>query len=164
MPVISLFTVIGEELRIYPSAQIESVIQALAFGFVLGIFYDLFRILRRVFSFSYATIVAQDILFWLCAAVYSFFVCIVMCGGYFRIYFVLGILAGWGIYFFSVGALLMGIMDIIISGVKKVRIWLHDRILTPLVSNFCKSFMSNWQKITEKIKKCTKLQKRAKKC
>lgn len=102
------------------AAEGLSLGQALLAGAVMGVYYDLFRILRRVFRFGYATIIAQDCFFWLTSAVGMFFAAIWVSGGTVRIYFVLVALLGWGFYAATVGALLMRIVSGLIAVLRRI--------------------------------------------
>ena len=88
-------------------AETASVGEALLTGAAMGIYYDVFRIIRRIFPCGYATIVAQDLFFWVTSGIAVFFVGIWCGDGVMRILFVIGALAGWGIYCFTVGAVVV---------------------------------------------------------
>lgn len=96
------------------------MLQALAAGVVMGIYYDLFRILRRLFRFSALSVAIQDILFWLTASVPFFFVCLKCNGGFIRIYFVFFALLGWFCYFMTAGKLIFLLFDKIICFFRRV--------------------------------------------
>jgi len=91
--------------------QTLTVGQALLTGVAMGIYYDLFRIIRRIFACSYATIIAQDLFFWVTSAIGVFYFCIWCTGGILRVIFVLAALAGWGIYAATAGAVLLALVD-----------------------------------------------------
>ena len=103
-----------------PSEQVVTVGQALLTGVIMGIYYDIFRIIRRIFTCRYATIVAQDLFFWVTSAVVVFFVCIWCTGGHLRVIFVLAVLIGWGAYAASIGAMLMVAVDWGVVYIKRV--------------------------------------------
>ena len=55
--------------------DLNSMLQALAAGIIMGVYYDIFRFARRLFHFSNFSVIIQDIIFWLSSAIYIFFVC-----------------------------------------------------------------------------------------
>ena len=81
-----------------PGENIRAAIlgEGLLTGAVMGIYYDFFRIIRRIIRCRYANIVGQDIFFWVTSAFFVFFTMIKLNGGQVRILFVLMVLAGWG--------------------------------------------------------------------
>ena len=106
--------------------------KALLAGAALGIYYDLFRILRRVFHFGYAMILGQDLIFWLTGAVGVFFGSVVVYGGQLRILFVLTALAGWGIYAATIGSILMAVVDFVLRLLNRVCGFLFKHAIEPL--------------------------------
>ncbi len=100
--------------------DIFSLIEALITGAVMGIYYDVFRFIRRIFKFSTFTVAVQDVLFWITSAIPVFFICIKLNGGYFRIYFIIFALVGWFIYFQTIGKLIFIAFDLIINTVRRI--------------------------------------------
>ena len=105
---------------------------ALLAGAALGVYYDAFRILRRIFPFGYAMILAQDLLFWLTGAVGIFFGSIIVYEGQLRFLFAAVALAGWGIYAATVGTAVMAVADGIIRAVKWVISLVKRRLIIPM--------------------------------
>lgn len=140
--------------------EAEALGWALLTGAALGVYYDLFRILRRVFPFGYAMILLQDILFWMSGAVGIFFGSMVVYQGQLRILFVMAALAGWGIYAATVGTVIMAAADRIIWAVKKLFSLLYRYALKPFESRLKKAgqnakqrFLSSNIKIKSKFRK-----------
>ena len=106
--------------------------KALLTGAALGLYYDLYRILRRLFHFGYAMILAQDVIFWVSGAVGVFFASVVVSGGQLRIFFVLTALVGWGIYAATVGSLLMMVVDAVVGVLRAIFRTLKKRLLVPV--------------------------------
>ena len=96
-----------------------SMIQALAAGAFMGVYYDAFRFLRRIVHFSSISVALQDLFFWLSSAVYLFFVCVRLNNGYIRIYFVLFAFMGWGVYFATFGRVMFVVFDFMIKILKR---------------------------------------------
>ncbi len=109
--------------------------EALLTGLVLGIYYDVFRIIRRIIHCGYANIVAQDLFFWSTSAVFTFFVSIKLCDGKVRIIFLAAALAGWMLYMMTVGSIVMFLAERIIRITKRVGRGIHNFAILPLVNN-----------------------------
>ena len=118
-----------------PGENIRAAIlgEGLLTGAVMGIYYDFFRIIRRIIRCRYANIVGQDIFFWVTSAFFVFFTMIKLNGGQVRILFVLMVLAGWGFYMLSVGAVVMLLVEWGIKVFKIVFARLHN-----IVTSECK--------------------------
>ena len=94
---------------------IASMLQALAAGLVMGVYYDVFRLLRRIIRFQRFWVAVQDMIFWLSSAIGLFFVCIALNNGFIRIYFILLALGGWGLYYLVAGRCVFAVIDWIIK-------------------------------------------------
>ncbi len=100
--------------------DIFSMLQALAAGLIMGVYYDAFRFLRRIVHFESISVAMQDFFFWTTSAVYLFFVCVKLNNGYIRIYFVFFALVGWSIYFVTVGKIVFAAFDVIIKFISRI--------------------------------------------
>lgn len=116
-----------------PLEQSVTVGQALLVGVIMGIYYDLFRIIRRIIPCGYASIVAQDVFFWVTSAIGVFFACIWCTGGTLRIIFVLAVLLGWGAYAATVGAVLIRTVELVMRGIGLVLHRIENKILIPVL-------------------------------
>lgn len=99
--------------------NVVSLLQAAAAGLAMGIYYDFFRILRRIKRFDRFSVAIQDIFFWISAAIGLFFICIRLNNGFIRIYFVVFSLGGWGIYYLTVGKLIFTVFDYLFKALRK---------------------------------------------
>lgn len=95
--------------------SLASLVQALLTGLVMGIYYDVFRFLRRIFKFSAFSVAVQDMLFWISSAVAVFFVCVRLNGGFVRVYFVILALTGWWVYYQTAGKFIFILFDAVIK-------------------------------------------------
>ena len=108
--------------------------QAVIVGIAVGMFYDVFRIIRRIFPPSYSTIIAQDVIFWLVSAIAVFFTAIWWGRGVVRIYFILCVLACALIYCITIGAAVVWAVSRVISAVKKSALWVWTKIFAPIIA------------------------------
>lgn len=100
--------------------DIFSMLQALAAGLIMGIYYDAFRLLRRIVHFESISVAMQDFFFWITSAVYLFFVCVKLNNGYIRIYFVFFALVGWSVYYITLGKIIFAVFDFIIKYLSRI--------------------------------------------
>jgi spore cortex biosynthesis protein YabQ len=109
--------------------QTEVFIYSLGLGFLLGVFYDVFRTIRLAISSAKKIIFVQDVLYVLVCAIVSFLFFMVVNNGNIRAYAMLGELLGWIIYYFSFGVFAIRASATIIKYIKKL-FWLIYRIVT----------------------------------
>ena len=102
------------------ATQTKNFLLSLGFGFIMGIFYDLFRIIRISISKGKIATVISDILYcvFLCFALMLF--CLTVNEGEIRLYLLLGSLAGFFVYYFSLGAIIFSFSEKLITNVKKI--------------------------------------------
>jgi spore cortex biosynthesis protein YabQ len=109
--------------------QTEVFIYSLGLGFLLGIFYDVFRTVRLAISSAKKLIFIQDVLYVLTCAFVSFLFYMVVINGNIRAYAMLGELLGWLIYYFSFGVFAIKASASVIKYTKKL-FWLIYKIVT----------------------------------
>ena len=109
--------------------DLVSLLQALLVGVGMGVYYDVFRLRRRIFQFRWLSVALQDVIFWVTSAVAVFFVCVRWNGGYIRIYFVLFVMCGWLLYFLTVGKMVFVILDIAINFTNRIFKIVQNKII-----------------------------------
>lgn len=102
------------------ATQTKNFLLSLGFGFIMGIFYDLFRIIRISISKGKIATVISDILYcvFLCFALMLF--CLTVNEGEIRLYLLLGSLAGFFVYYFSLGVIIFSFSERLITIIKKI--------------------------------------------
>ncbi|MCL2486121.1 MAG: spore cortex biosynthesis protein YabQ [Oscillospiraceae bacterium] len=133
--------------------------QAVIVGVLVGIFYDVFRIIRRIFPLRYATIIIQDILFWVVSAVGVFFAAIWWGKGVVRIYFLLVVLVAALLYCLTVGSVIVFVVGKIIEAVRAFFNLVGRYIMLPIwgflrrVATKCVETVKKTVKINQKFRK-----------
>lgn len=123
--------------------------KALLTGAVMGVYYDVFRIIRRIIRCSYANILAQDLFFWVTSAVFVFFVTIKINGGVVRYIFIAAVLGGWIFYMMTIGALVMSLVDVLVRFARKIFAGLHNKCISPVVERLRSRYFK--QKIEKSV-------------
>ena len=118
-------------MGIHVADQTVDFLLSVAFGAVLGLFYDAFRILRIALPHKKAVVTFEDILFWCVSAMATFFFLLGSVNGKVRFFLLIGMVLGGVLYHFSVSSLIMGISRIIINGIKAIFIFIMRFILLP---------------------------------
>lgn len=136
--------------------QVQGFFLSMGIGVVIGVLYDLFRILRMSLTDHKAIVVIQDVLFWSVSAVLSFLFVFVVNNGEFRGFLAIGEIAGFVLYYFTLGAVIFKISGWLVNWIKKILRFFLRMILFP--------FKKMYLVFTPKLKKvCKTTKKKAKK-
>ena len=87
--------------------QLNELFLSCGMGFLLGAYYDIFRVIRLVMRPGKRTIFFQDLFFFLSSAVVTFIFSLSVMDGQLRFYLFLGLLAGFFAYYFTIGRVVM---------------------------------------------------------
>jgi spore cortex biosynthesis protein YabQ len=114
------------------ATQTKSFLLSLGLGFIMGIFYDLFRLIRLAISKSKMFIIIFDLLYciFLCFATFVF--CMTVNEGQIRFYLLMGEAMGFVVYYFSLGVIVFSFGENLVNFTKR---WLK-RIFTILLFPF----------------------------
>lgn len=136
--------------------QTKSFLLSLGFGFIMGVFYDLFRIIRISISKSQKIILPFDLAYCVFLAFCSYLFFLVVNEGDIRGFLLLGEGIGFAIYYFSLGVVVFRISEKIVNGIK--------RFISLLFKVFSSPFRRIFKKLQNVLGKFTKkLQKNSKK-
>ena len=133
-------------------------------GIVIGVLFDIFRILRRSFKTADWLTTIQDILFWILAGFVILFSIFKFNNGEVRIYIFVGIALGVLIYMLTLSKYIVKYSVIIIKFIKKILSYPINLILkvsnfviikpmkflTQKISTFFKKIFQNTTKIMKK--------------
>lgn len=142
-------------MGIHVADQTIDFLYALIFGGLLGVFYDIFRILRIAFPTRPLTVFIQDLSFWAVCAVVSFLFLLTNVDGSVRFFLLLGECIGATLYYFTVGSFVMKVAHIIIGAVKAVLGFVYQWGLLPIWRIFLwmsRIFLFPWRMLSEFVK------------
>lgn len=124
------------QFQIYAPDQLLVFAKALLLGASLGLFYDVFRILRIAIKSHSIIIFFEDILFFVLAAILTFLFIFNVNSGVVRWFIFLGIIVGFALYYITVGKLVIKISEIIINIFKSIFKFLWGLLIKPFVMFF----------------------------
>ncbi len=101
-------------------AQLRELFLSCGMGFLLGGYYDVFRLLRRWFHPSKPVVFALDTLFFASSAVAVFLFSLAMTNGTVRSYVLLGTAVGFAAYRHTVGRALIRLVGSVIVGLRRL--------------------------------------------
>ncbi len=144
------------------AVQTKNFLLSLGFGFLTGILYDFFRIIRLCISSKKIAIIIFDLLYCTLFCLSFFIFLLTVNEGQFRFYLLLGAFVGFFVYYFSLGAIIFSFSKFLTEFIKKwfKRIfavllfpfrWIFVRIKSHIDKNFEKS-----RKRTKKLKNKSK--------
>ena len=110
------------------AVQSTAFLYSLPLGAVLGIIYGIIALLRKTLNLKKGTVIALDITFMLLCAVSIFYFSLGFLDGYIRVYVIFGAGLGFFIYRLTIGRLLQGILNPIISWIKRIIVAIFTKI------------------------------------
>lgn len=142
--------------------QTQSFLVSFGFGFILGILYDIFFIVRLLISKSKTALIISDMLYVAVASVLSFSMFLVVTDGEVRMYVIFGELLGFLVYYFSAGVFVNRVSEKIITFLRRFFTSLFKIISAPFkwIFRFThKIFAKTGVKIRKMAKKTAKKSK-----
>lgn len=140
--------------------QTKGFLLALGMGFLLGILYDVIRIIRISISRGRVLVVVCDIAFCAIACLCTFLFCLTVNEGEIRLYLVLGEIAGFFTYYFSLGVIVFSCSEKIIHFIRKLLRSIFGVIFFPFkwffgtirksINNLLKKSRKNGKKLKNK--------------
>ena len=132
--------------------QTRLFLLALGLGFLLGIVYDLFRVVRMAFTMRRVGVFIQDVLFFLTCAAATFLFLLAVNQGEIRGFIIAGEGLGFLIYYFSFGLLAVRVSSFLVHAIHRLFFVISvpfRALFSPLEKAFCK----NWDFCKENLKK-----------
>ena len=135
--------------------QVRELFLSCGMGFLLGGYYDVFRILRCVLRPGAVRVFWQDLLFFLTAALMTFLFAIAINDGVLRIYLFAGLVAGFFAYRYTVGRAVVRLITALIALLSCVRRWLSAALMIPIagIDKRCRIMVKKIRKNLKKFKK-----------
>lgn len=135
--------------------QMQELFLYCGMGFLLGAYYDVFRILRQILHPGALRAFWQDILFFATAAPITFLFALAITDGVLRVYLFVGLIAGFFAYRYTVGRAVVRLVTAGIALLSRLGHQLHASIAVPLgiLWGFCRKIAKKIQKNLKKIKK-----------
>ena len=110
------------------AVQSTAFLYSLPLGAVLGVIYGIIALLRKTLNLKKGTVIALDITFMLLCAVSIFYFSLGFLDGYIRVYVIFGAGLGFFIYRLTIGRLLQGILNPILSWIKRIIMAIFTKI------------------------------------
>ena len=101
-------------------------------GIVIGIFFDLFRILRKSFKTSDSITYIEDIIFGILTGIFLIFIIFIFNNGELRFYIFISLALGLSIYLLTISKYFIKINVKIITIIKKIIIKIFSIIIYPI--------------------------------
>ncbi len=111
--------------------QLQQFFYCCGLGFLLGLYYDIFRLLRLVLRSGKWTIFFQDVFFLVSAAVATFLFALAMVDGRLRLYLFVGEGIGFVSYHLTIGWVVIRFASAVTAFILKVWHWLWTILLAP---------------------------------
>ncbi len=137
--------------------QVRELFLSCGMGFLLGAYYDVFRILRCILRPGTVRVFWQDVLFFLTAAPLVFLFALAVTDGVMRFYLLAGLVVGFFAYRYTVGLAVVRFVTAVIDVLSRVGRRLHDVIRVPYdaLCSICRNLVEKMRKNLKKFKKKT---------
>lgn len=138
--------------------QLYSLLIFTISGIAIGIFFDIFRILRKSFKTPDIITYIEDIIFWIFTGLFFLFVLFKFNNGQIRNYVIIGVLLGIIIYMLTISKYFININVKVINLVKKIVYYPIKLILKSFtfivinIRNILKNFNTKIINMTKKEK------------
>ncbi|MCI8362351.1 MAG: spore cortex biosynthesis protein YabQ [Clostridia bacterium] len=146
-------------------SQLYSLLIFTITGIIIGVFFDIFRILRRSFKTPDIITYIEDVLFWVFTGIFFITVLFKFNNGEIRSYVLLGLILGIIVYMLSISKYFIKINIAIIKIIKKILAYpirIILKIIKPfsfIVINIRKIIVDIYNKILKTTKKYKKIGK-----
>lgn len=91
------------------SEQMQLFLISCMFGIPIGVFYDIFRVIRILFPHGTLLTAAEDLLFFIVYSVFIMAFTYAAARAEFRMYYIFGNLTGFALYYFTAGKIITGL-------------------------------------------------------
>lgn len=105
---------------------------ACLFGAVLGVYYDVFRIIRLLTASERRHIFFQDVFYLFTCGVFTFLFTFATNNGELRFYILAGEAIGWCVYYLTIGAITLRLSTLVVTILEKIIAWLKKYIFLPV--------------------------------
>lgn len=122
--------------QIYAPEQFLLLVKAIILGAGIGVFYDFFRILRIAVKTHSVIIFLEDLIFFICAAIATFFFIFQTNTGQIRWFIFFGLIVGFVLYYLTIGKLVIKVSEFIINFIKSVFKILFKIFIKPFIIIF----------------------------
>lgn len=111
--------------------QVRELLLSCGMGFILGLYYECFRVPRLIMQVSKTALFIQDIVYFLSSAVLTFLFSLAIMDGRLRFYLFLGEAIGFAAYYLTVGRLVVRFSVVVFNAIRFLWIKLSKIIITP---------------------------------
>jgi len=139
-------------INLYSNEPLNVFLMSIPIGIIIGVLFDLFRLIRIIGFNNYAHTLVQDILFLILVSIIIFIFAYCVNGGVFRVYMFIGIGLSYFIYYNTLGRLFISVSDKLIRSIKKFFWFLYNNIVIRLYISLDKFYKKGKILIEKKIK------------
>lgn len=141
---------------------INNTMQLLSFGggalvgVLIGMLYDIFRMVRLTISFKKTAVGLQDFLFCLLGGLFTFIYIMYYADGYIRYYVLFGEVLGFFVYMVTLSRVIIGFYKWVLQVIGKILRFIIGKIIAPIckvIANIYRKISKLFQKTASKVKR-----------
>ena len=128
-------------------------------GILIGVLFDIFRILRKSFKTADIVTYIEDTIFWLLTGGIVLYSIFVFNNGEIRLFMFIGILLGVSFYLLLFSRYVIKVSVTIINTLKNIIMWIYKTIMTPIkfIYKIMEEYYNLVEKLTQRILKQTQI-------
>lgn len=144
------------------SSQLQVFLYSVGFGFILGLIYDIFRIVRVLIIKNNKAIPVQDIAFFSLCAIFTFVFLLVVNNGRFRFNILVALVSGFCVYYLTLGRISVDCITALVKKSNRI-ITIFSRIITAPYRVVFALMGKTYRKLPENFKNIKNSRKKGKK-
>lgn len=120
------------------TVQLMSFLGGALLGALIGVFYDVFRMVRLSVKFDNASVGMQDFVFCIVSGLFTFIYIVYFADGYIRWYVVVGVCIGFGVYLLTLSRIIIRFYKFLLKIFWKIVRFVMKYLIMPIVNLFRK--------------------------
>lgn len=128
-------------------------------GIIIGILFDIFRILRKTFKTNDIITYIEDIVFWIITGIIILYSMCVFCNGELRFFMIMGIIIGVALYIVTLSKYVIKVSVYILNIIKKAIVYpvkiiykMTKKVIIRPISIICINIRKNSINFVKKIR------------
>lgn len=134
------------------SKQVDLFLISLYFGVFTALFFDIFRVVRKVFRHNNLTVQLEDFVFWIITTFSFYYIFLHQNNGEIRLFIIFGALIGFVLFNLTISMYFIKYLTLLAKLIKKIISKIFNLLLQPLTF-LCKIVVRKKNNFTNTISK-----------
>lgn len=134
-------------MEISLTVQTQIFFLSVLFGIILGMFYDVFVVMRIVTKCDKSQVFFQDIIYFAISGLTNFTFILAVNNGEVRFFIILAEILGWILYYITVGKMIVKIVTFVVLKIRRFLSRVDKKIIVPIKSKVRQMLKKVWNYI-----------------